>query len=49
MMWLNGTLQRPLEARQVGAAEPLLAGTVQHVQPVVAGRQLVGQLPGTVG
>ena len=40
--------QRPRESGQVSQAQPLLGVAVQHVQPLVLGRQPVGQRPGAV-
>src|SRR5690606_11155194 len=42
-------LERPPEAVEVGAPEPLLAGPVQHVQARVGRRCLLGPLTGAVG
>ncbi|GAA3073713.1 hypothetical protein GCM10020000_68290 [Streptomyces olivoverticillatus] len=42
-------VQAPAEARQIGGPQPLLALPVQHLDVVVVGGQLVGELAGAVG
>ena len=42
-------LECPAEAGEVGTAEALLGGAVQHVHPVVLGGQPIGDLAGAVG
>jgi hypothetical protein len=41
-------LERPAEAREVGAAEAFLSLAVQDVQPGALGREPVGDLSGAV-
>ena len=42
-------LERPPEASQIRAAEPVLGGTPEHVQPRLAARHPLREVAGSIG